>query len=32
MFEYVAGRSLGDPLPPATFERKEFVDLGEIHR
>jgi formate dehydrogenase subunit beta len=32
MFDYVAGRNLDDPLPPATFERKEFVDLGEIHR
>jgi formate dehydrogenase subunit beta len=32
MFDYVAGRSLDDPLPPATFDRKEFVDLGEVHR
>ena len=32
LFDYVPGRSLKDPLPPATFERKEFVDLGEVHR
>ncbi|MCJ7677413.1 MAG: hypothetical protein MUO35_06810 [Anaerolineales bacterium] len=32
LFNYVPGRSLDDPLPPATFERKEFVDLGEVHR
>ena len=32
MFGYVAGRSLDDPLPPTTFDRKEFVDLGEVHR
>jgi len=32
LFDYVPGRSLQDPLPPATFERKEFVDLGEVHR
>jgi formate dehydrogenase subunit beta len=32
LFDYVPGRSLQDPLPPATFERKEFVDLGEAHR
>jgi formate dehydrogenase subunit beta len=32
MFDYVAGRSLDDVLPPATFDRKEFVDLGEVHR
>ncbi len=32
LFDYVPGRSVQDPLPPATFERKEFVDLGEAHR
>jgi formate dehydrogenase subunit beta len=32
LFDYVPGRSLEDPLPPATFERKEFVDLGEPGR
>jgi formate dehydrogenase subunit beta len=32
LFDYVPGRSLQDPLPPATFERKEFVDLGEAQR
>ncbi len=31
LFNYVPGRSLDDPLPLATFERKEFVDLGEAH-
>jgi hypothetical protein len=32
LFDYVPGRSLQDPLPPATFERKEFIDLGEAQR
>lgn len=32
MFDYVPGRSLDEALPPATFERKEFIDLGEVHR
>jgi formate dehydrogenase subunit beta len=32
LFEYTPGRSLDDALPPATFERKEFVDLGEPTR
>lgn len=32
LFGYTPGRSLEDPLPPATFERKEFVDLGEPGR
>ncbi len=32
LFDYVPGRSLQDPLPPATFDRKEFVELGEAHR
>jgi formate dehydrogenase subunit beta len=32
LFDYVPGRSLDDPLPPATYERKEFSELGERHR
>jgi formate dehydrogenase subunit beta len=32
MFDYVPGRRLDEALPPATFERKEFIDLGEVHR
>ncbi len=32
MFDYVPGRSLDEALPPSTFERKEFIDLGEVHR
>jgi formate dehydrogenase subunit beta len=32
LFDYVPGRSLDDPLPPATFNRSEFVELGEVRR
>lgn len=32
LFEYVPGRSLEDPLPPATFNRSEFVELGEVRK
>jgi len=32
LFDYVPGRRLDEALPPSTFERKEFIDLGEIHR
>jgi formate dehydrogenase (coenzyme F420) beta subunit len=32
LFDYVPGRSLEDPLPPATYERTEFVGLGEVER
>jgi len=32
LFDYVPGRSLDDPLPPATYEHKEFSELGEAHR
>ena len=30
-FDYGPGRSLDEALPPSTFERKEFIDLGEVH-
>jgi formate dehydrogenase subunit beta len=32
LFDYVPGRSLDDPLPPASYERTEFSELGEGHR
>jgi formate dehydrogenase (coenzyme F420) beta subunit len=32
LFDYVPGRSLDDPLPPATYDRREFSELGEGHR